>query len=274
MVNSSQDFIKQLAEINNSLRYSVFVPSLNESLFFKQLSTKQFKQILETINSPLLDINFNSVFVNILKDNIQEKDKGIIDQLTIYDLYIIALYTRIICISENYTIYISQEEKDIYNLTETSFNVNLKDVLESKNKTPIEQEIFSEGDISIYCDIPFQKVETETNNFIKAQFEENKKDISTENILGILFLNEITKCIRKVQLNDTEIIFNELTLEERKGIVEQLPITLINRVVKFIEIYKDVFADLFLLEITTNNKDLEPIKLQKVLEYNATLFNY
>lgn len=272
MLDTTQDFLKSLTDINNSLRYSIHVPSLQEKVFFKQLSTKQFKNILETLNSQSSELDFNNTFVDILKENIQDKD--IVDQLTVYDLYVIALYTRIICVSDTYTLYINSDEQNLYNLSSSEFKINLKDYIESKNKIPITQEIFTEGDIIVTCNIPLQKIETETNNFIKQQLKKDEKDLNTENILGVLFLNEITKCIQSIQINDKNIIFTNIHLNERREIVEQLPITLVNQIIKYIELYKNSFADLFLLEISTLNKDGQSINIQKALEYNATLFNY
>lgn len=271
MTEQTKDFISVLNEINNSLRYNVFAPTLQQTLTFKQLTTKQFKNILQTLNTNTAGIEFNKVFVDILKENIQEQGPETIDQLTIFDLYIIALYTRIFCISETYSIYISPDEQKQYSLSNVEVVVNLKEIVEAKDKTPFSQEIFTEDNISIICNIPLQVIETGVNNFLEELLKTEEK---TENVLGTLFTLEISKAIRTVQINETVVNFYNITLEEQKEIVEQLPISLINKVIKYVELYKDAFADFFLIDIPATNKNNESIRLQKVLEYNATLFNY
>jgi len=270
MDQSIQDLLNSLQTLNNNLKYSVYVPSCQKNIDFKYLTTKQFKTVLETLTQNDFNV-FNSVFANILKENILDEANNFINTLTLFDLFIIALYTRVYCISEDYTIFFTQEEMDLYNLTQPSITINLKTNIDNKDKTPLQAETIIENSISVLCDIPLQTSETESSIILKKAAFNNEQ---SQSILGVLFITEIINCIRQITIENNTIIFKDLSYDEKLKIVENLPSTLINKVIKYIEKYKEQFADLFALKVKINNRDGEEVNITKVLEYNGTLFNY
>jgi hypothetical protein len=99
----------------------------------------------------------------------------------------------------------------------------------------------------------------------------SKKDL--DNIIGEIFIYEIVKSIKDVNINEVETDYTNLTLTNKASIVKELPTTLTSKIVSFIEKYKQSLYDLYLVNIevqTQNNTFL----LQKELQFSHTLFNY
>ena len=84
------------------------------------------------------------------------------------------------------------------------------------------------------------------------------------NTIGETFINELTKYIMSIKVNESTIDLNQHNFKTRIKLVEQLPTTCINGVLKYIEKYKDVLEPL----ITHSNTGVE-----KDLPQDATFFN-
>lgn len=272
MAENMQNILNYLKELNVALSFTTVIPSTNKTITLKQLNTDQLKRLLETIaDSATITNKFNYTFFDILKENTLTQDINI-DDITIYDAQYLALQMRINSLSEKLTIYFTEEEIESYQLPGTSHEINLKEIVANKKLNVIPDEVIIEGSIKVTCQVPSIKDE----NIFTKYFAENlevlsKKDL--DNIIGEIFIYEIVKSIKDVNINEIETDYTNLTLINKASIVKELPTTLTSKIVSFIEKYKQALYDLYLVNIevqTQNNTFL----LQKELQFSHTLFNY
>jgi ATP-dependent RNA circularization protein (DNA/RNA ligase family) len=59
-------------------------------------------------------------------------------------------------------------------------------------------------------------------------------------IVGEAFINEIAKSIHTVSVEDKTIILSDVSFKKRLQIIETLPASLIQKVVEYVETYKNV----------------------------------
>lgn len=272
MTDSIDNVINFLKELNSTSTFTVFTPSTNQELIFKQLNTEQLKQILETIaDSTVFNNNFNATFYKILKTNILTQGVNI-DDLTIYDAQYIALHMRVNSLSEKYTVYFTEDEIQAYELLGNKHEIILKEVVNSKKPINLQEHVVSENNISITCKVPTLKDE---NDFIKYFTSKLKALVNQEieTVVGEIFLYEIVKSIKNITINNIITEFPALSFKDRVEIVKQLPTTITSKIITYIEKYKQSLYDLYLVNIQAQTQN-QTIILQKELQYNGTLFNY
>jgi len=268
-----------LSLLNNEdskLTFNVLVPSLQQEVTFKQLTTEQLKKLLKTIiDSPIYNTEFILTFNSIIKDNCINKniDTG---KFTIYDKLFIFLKTRIESISDTYTLKFTEQEISENNLSEKTLTINLVERLENfaKQNLIIENKDYTLNEFIITCSLPTIEVE---NKFEKELHKNIKTDINTpeelREIIGSTFVNEISKYITKLQIGDKVIDLANYSFKERVKIIERLPTTVINNAIKYIENYKDLTGSLFKVDATVKDTSDNTVKLEKELPYDATFFN-
>lgn len=264
--------LKYLKELSLAASFKVLIPSLQKEATFKQLNTEQLKQLLETVtDSTPFSFAFNTVFLKVVKDNLIDTDIDI-NNLNIYDIQYIALYTRLNGLSENYTAYFSNEEIDEYNLTDSKYVVNLQRLLDTKNVNNILSEEITESGVTVICQTPTVYDENEYLNYFNNTIKNSiTKDF--KKIIGDIFIYEVVKSIKSVTINNEIIDFKSLSFDKKIEVVNQFPTTLTGKIISYIEKYKAALYDLYLIEIETEVEGSR-IRLQKQLPYNANLFNY
>jgi len=195
--------------------HNIFVPSLNRQIKFKGLTTKQQKDVVKSA----LDKNVAGIsFVNLLCDIINDcsLEKGI--NFLITDRSYIISSLRAVCLSPVVTV--SGEKKDI------SFVLN--------NHIPLPADLkiktIEDGALKIHLSIPNFKTEVEINDESKKLVTslENKEELTKETI-GEMYVNELIKYINRIEFNSgsntVDINFNEITFNQKKQLVEKLPLT-------------------------------------------------
>lgn len=272
MSENITNVLNYLKDLTMAASFKVLIPSLQKEATFKQLNTEQLKQILETVtDNATFNINFNTTFLKILKDNLISTDINI-DDLNIYDVQYIALHTRLNGLSETYTAYFSEEEIEEYNLTDVKYEVNLRRLLDNKIINNIPSEEVIEGQINVTCHTPTVQDENEYLKFFNDVIKTSiLKDI--QKIVGDIFIYEIVKSIKSVRINNEIIDFKSLDFDKKIEIVNQFPTTLTSKIITYIEKYKSALYDLYVVEIETTVEG-NKIILQKQLPYSANLFNY
>lgn len=271
-MSDTENIIKALKELSIAASFDITVPSSQKRLTFKQLNTEQLKEILETIAEVIaFNNNFNTTFYKILKENLLTPDTNI-DELTIYDAQYIALLIRVNSLSENYTIYFTDEEVQSYQLPGNKHILNLKEVVNYKRVQNISENTITENNISVTCKVPTIKDEKDFINYFTTNLNTFlEKDF--QNVVGEIFIYEIVKSIKDVTINNIKTDFSTIAFDNRIEIVKQLPTTLTGKIISYIESYKQALYDLYLVDIETRIQD-QTIILQKELQYNGTLFNY
>jgi hypothetical protein len=131
MSANTDDILKMLKDIESTFSYSVYIPSLKKEVNFKQLTTEQLKTLYKTtINRAILNLEFNTNFNNIIKENCLDVEVDI-NKLTIYDKIFIFVKTRIECLSPDIKFYLNEDEKDELNTTDNTVVIS---ILEHYNK--------------------------------------------------------------------------------------------------------------------------------------------
>lgn len=262
-----QNVLQILKELDKSNSFEVYLPSLQKTALFKQLNTEQLKKLLKTvIDSPIHNTEFITTFNSIIKENILDESINV-EELNIFDKLLILIKTRIESISPEYTFSLTEEEIADTGLAEKSFTVNLTNSYNSfVEKLPVfEKEIIKSNTYEITTSLPTLQTE---NKLEKELYKNIKLEITTpdelRNTIGDTFINELTKYISELKVGDTAIDLNTLTFKNRIKIVEQLPTSAINSVLKYVERYKNTIKPL----VTYSKNNLE-----KDIPQDATFFN-
>lgn len=258
-----QDVLQLLKALDQTNSFEVYLPSLQKNILFKQLNTEQLKKILKTvIDSPIHNSEFVTTFNSIIKNNILDNSINF-EELNILDKVLILIKTRAESISPEYTFNLSDEEKNQIN----EFKVNITNVYNNFIQTaPIyNTEIIKSSNCELVVALPTLQTE---NKLEKELYKNVKLDITTpeelRSIIGETFINELTKYIVSIKVNESVIDLNQYNFKTRIKLVEQLPTTCINGVLKYIENYK-----LLLKPLITHSKN----GIEKDLPQDATLFN-
>jgi hypothetical protein len=258
-----QDVLQLLKDLDKTSSFDVFIPTLQKTVLFKQLNTQQLKQLLKTIiDSPIHNTEFVTTFNSIIKDNILDPSVKV-DALNIFDKVLILIKTRIESISPEYTFNLEKDEQT--NIEE--FKVNLAEAYDNfVQSTPsYNPETIKKDTCELVISLPTLQTE---NKLEKELYKNTKIEITTpeelRNTIGETFINELTKYITTIKINDTVIDLDQHNFKTRIKLVEQLPTSCINGVLKYIENYKQLLKPLVIF----SKNDIE-----KELPQDATLFN-
>jgi hypothetical protein len=246
MSNSTEvkDILSLIEQLDANTNFAVFLPSLQKEVNFKQLTTEQLKRLLKTvIDSPLYNTEFTTTFNSIIKESCLDETVNI-DALTIYDKLMIFFKIRIESVSKEYTFNLT---KDDTNDSKKKYTINLN---EHFNKFAAKQiivapETLAYGECIAVCDLPSLK----TENHLEKELHKNiKLEVSTpeelRNIVGETFINEVTKFITTLTISNSVIDLTQHDFKTRIKIVEKLPTNLINKVIKYIETYRNTVKEL------------------------------
>jgi hypothetical protein len=266
------DVLKLLKQADLTDTFEVYVPSQQANIKFKQLNAEQLKRLLKTvIDSPIYNTEFITTFNTIIKENCIDETVNI-KQLTVFDKLLILVKTRIESVSPEYKFLFSKEEIDENKITNSEYTVNIKNVYDNfvQNQPNYQARVFTHNSYTLTCSLPT----IDTENKLESELHKNiKLEISTpeelRTTLGDTFINELTKYIYKLKIEDTEIDFETLNFKSRIKIVEQLPTIAINNVLKYIEGYKKLINPLTSYNIPTETD----ITFNKEIPQDATFFN-
>lgn len=257
------DVLQLLKDLDKTNKFDVYLPSLQKNVPFKQLNTEQLKRLLKTIiDSPIRNSEFITTFNNIIKNNILDETIDV-DQLNVFDKTLILIKTRIDSISPEYTFTLSDEELE--NVSE--FKINIKDIYDNFIQTAptYSSEVIKNNNCEITVALPTLSIE---NKLEKELYKNVKLEITTPNELretiGETFINELTKYILSIKIDENVIDLNQHNFKTRIKLVEQLPTSCINGVLKYIENYKTLLKPLI-----THSKD----GIEKDIPQDATFFN-
>jgi len=269
--NNVQNILNVLKEIDSQLSYPVFVPSLKKELSFKQINIKQLKQLLKcVVDSSVYSTEYILTINNIIKENCIDKDI-VTNNLTVLDKLLILVKMRAESISPNYTFNFTEEEINEHSLSvsEQTIDLNLtyKTFLEKQIK--FDSQVFTHGNIEVVCNIPT----LETENRLEDELHKNiKLQITTPDelrtSLGNLFINEVTKFIEELKINDVVVSFNTLDFKTRIDIVESLPVNVLSDILKYIEKFKEISNI-----ITVHSLNIGNTTIVKELPQDPTFFS-
>jgi disulfide oxidoreductase YuzD len=238
--NTILDFDAALNALNNAsnlFKIDVFIPSKGSTLIFKEIDAKQQKNLLNAaMDGAVYNTKFVKTFYDILKENLLEENKDIIDTLTVNDKAFIAIYLR------------SQISNDINVAFNEDFSskIDLKTVLDkfSSYKSPqnVDLEIKNENvSVSVNVGLPNLKTELEYDeNFSKfyKDLEKTKDKNELQEVISEAFISETTKYINSVTINSNKFDFIGLTYAQKVRIVEKLPSGIIQKILEAVSNWK------------------------------------
>lgn len=274
MSENVKDIIS-LLESSDITTFDVSLPSRESAITFKQLTTEQLKQLLKTVvDSPVYNTEYTLTTNRIIKDNCLTSEINT-ESFNIYEKLIVIYKTRIESISEEYTFNFTEEEIKEHDLSEKSKTINIKDLFDNflKKNIYFSSEQYTVNNCTVTCNLPIISTE---NKLEKELHKNTKMDVTTpedlRSIVGETFINEITKYITSIKIDDTEINLLDLDFKTRIKIVEKLPTKTINKLIKYIENYRNSIKELTSVKIEVNTKE-GVTTLEKDIPQDATFFN-
>ena len=253
-----KSILEALKELDEQNTFKLEIPSLQKEVSFKQLSTEQLKSILKTVvDSPIYNSQFIVTINRIIKENCATETINT-DQFTIYDKIIVLFKLRLESLSSEYEVNFTEEEQKKQTCP-AIYSLNLKDHFEkfiTKNHQFLPLTIEHNG-CKVICTIPTisteNKLEQELHKNIKIEVESTDE---LREIVGETFINELTKYISTVSVGDSSENLLNLSFKNRIKVVEQLPTSLINKVLKYIENYRNCLKELTTLNLFGIEKDI------------------
>jgi hypothetical protein len=214
---SVNDIINKLSSINNDEKIPVTIPSSSKDMQFSPISVKQQKNLLKqtlggVMSLPDLLVAFNEIVLENCKENA--------DSLMVYDRYAVLLELR--KNSHGNIITIDSKQYDITSLPKgdkVSPSLNSGDVSYKSIKVEVKTPTLKEDTI-----------------FIKKSTADNKKNKvdDEKELISSMYVLEIVKHISVIKFDGDELRFDTLPLSEKIKIVENLPVSLNQKILNFI----------------------------------------
>jgi len=255
---NTQSILKALRELDEQNSFKLEIPSLDKEVSFKQLSTEQLKSILKTVvDSPIYNSQFIVTINKIIKENCITETTNT-DLFTIYDKVLILFKLKLESLSSEYEVNFTEEEQKNHS-TPINYTINLKDHFEKfiSKKHSFPSLTIEHGGCKVICNIPTllteNKLEQELHKNIKIEVESTDE---LREIVGETFINELTKYINSVSVGDSSENLLNLSFKARIKVVEQLPTSLINKVLKYIENYRNALKELTTINLFGVEKDI------------------
>ena len=233
---TNKEFQNLLSTLASEQTFSIELTD-NKLYEFKQLNTNQLKELVKTVvDSPLTQTLFNNAIFNILKESCVTPDVNV-ENLNVVDRLLFVLQTRINSLSDTITI----------NSEDTAYTIDLNEIVKNLySSIKTSTELFSDatindGKLTAVCQIPTLQTENRLNKEVYKTVKtevENIEELRT--ILGDAFINEITKTIKSVSVEEQEMDLSSMDFKSRIGIVETLPASLIKQIINFVEKYKAI----------------------------------
>jgi len=226
-MSNVKSFIDELKQLSNSDCFNVYVPSLDKEIKFRAFSVKQHKDLMK---SALDGVEGTLRMYKIFNDIISANSLEPVD-FSIYDRTKILVDLRKQCISE------------IVNILDVKYNLNDLPVF---NFVFDDSKEFKYKKISASVSLP--SLETDSNITEKSILEFNKyssEEKKIGNSLSILLVYELMKFISTLTIEDTVIDFSEINTTDKKAIIDNLPLKLINDILDYIAKFKDYEQSLF-----------------------------
>tara|TARA_R110001606_G_scaffold372717_1_gene529858 strand:- start:19 stop:756 length:738 start_codon:yes stop_codon:yes gene_type:complete len=209
-------FISKLDSLNTSELVDVFVPSIQKEVSFKLFSVGQQKDLIRTALTGIVGaIKCGVIYNDIITNNCQEDI-----EFSYEDKNAILIALRKASISNDITI-----DGITYNLNELPTKL-------PKFKNQTKNIKFSDFELALKVpSLKLDKAITEKALLDISKLSEEKKKSES---VDILLTYEIVKYLDSIKGKDNDFDLTELTVYEKKRIVENLPLKVNNKIIEFI----------------------------------------
>jgi hypothetical protein len=263
-VQNFSEILNSLKEVSNSFNLSIYIPSLKKYVDFKELNTKQQKELLETVtDTSIYKTKFTQTFLNIIKENLISNDINL-EQLTVYDKLYIGLFLRS---KISNTLNIVFNENPVYSET-----VEVKPIIDNSTKYihPENESVNVIKDgvtINVEIKVPTIVLESKYESELSKTYKKID-DVKSVNDMGSLlsdaFVGEVSKYINKISFNDKNIELEGLTVSQRIRLTELLTADLTQKVLQKISDWK-TDIDNFVTVVSKNKEYKKVIALDNLL---------
>lgn len=214
---SVNDIINKLSSLNNEEKITATLPSSGKTMQFTPISVKQQKNLLKqtlggVMSLPELLVAFNEIVLENCKESA--------DSLMVYDRYAVLLELR--KNSHGNTITINGKQYDLTGLPKGD-----------KVSPSLNGGEISYKSVKVEVKTPTLKQDTA---FIKKSAADNKKNKvdDEKELISSMYVLEIVKHVDVIKFDGEELKFDTLPLSEKIKIVENLPVSLNQKILNFI----------------------------------------
>ena len=246
MSKDISDFISKLDKLNDSGEVEVYIPSKNTTVPVKPFNLKQQKDIISsTLDGVKGSLDFTHTINTIILDN-----SGITDLKT-YDKIPFCVTMRVDALGTR------------FNVDDT--DIDLQEVLNNISKVPFDlkdEEVVKHENLKITLRVPTLEEESKLlathNQEIKPNTNELKDHIST------LYLLEILKHIKSLQIDDDTIDMSKIRTSEKIKLIEKLPLNVYTHISKFIQKISDY--EIKILTVNDVTVPINPLFFDSVID--------
>ena len=215
MSTSTKDFISKLSELKKE--FKVFVPSAKKEVTASQITLKQQKDIIATsVNGVLGALQFTKAVNDLIIENIANETFYTFDRVPVL------LALRVESLGDK----IKNEKGEVVSLNESLEKIKKVPTFKFSKKVKID---------SINVELRIPTLEEENVIITKSIQEMDKlKSEDLSKAMGLIYIFELIKSVKSVQVGDELIDFNDLKVVDRVKIVEQLPLELYDNITSFL----------------------------------------
>jgi len=253
--------LEELKAKNADRLITIWIPSENRGVEFKHLTLNQQKSLIKSsVRENLLKLDFSRNIYDIIKENIADKEVDV-DKLNIIDMISIGLSYRAIDISEEYGFYIGEDFHP----------VDLRDICEHVRKVNYDKALKPETIVSdgfhVTVQVPTIQTDKQMNDYLFEKYKDLPDDPeSVKDILADVYICEAAKYITTVDMvtgdddpdnPPTQVNFSDFSAEQRLKAMDQIPLTILNKLVVMSDKVQDIESQLLDVEIGGENISIE-----------------
>jgi hypothetical protein len=239
--------------------YDVWVPSLNQNVKFKPLTTLHHKKFVKSlIDSSLFTTSLNLHIYDVIKQSCL--DSIDVDTLTAFDKLAICFALRKHNFKKPYSVLLSENE---------SRDISLDDLLAGFKRKYKDIEPFEvkEGSLVIKMSLPTLKRDKEFDAYIfsKHLSNLNKTDENQVNqVLSDLVLYGSIVYIDSLAIGDQFIDFNTLRVDQKVELIGNLDALIFNKLSEYVQKCADTRKELCSVDI--NGLDDKPLNVEIAID--------
>lgn len=223
MSSNAKSFLNKLKDLNDANTVTVQIPSTGKSAEFKLASVMQQKDLIRTAFDGVDGVITRTSAANdiILNNSVDDSEFLIIDKPAIF----IALRTE----SIGSKITIEDKEYDLHDIKP----IKKSDV---KLKHTVEQD-----GIVVELKVPTLSIDSEVSKKLAKEFAKlTTTEDKIKQSVDVVVAYESAKYIDTITVGEDVIKFEDISVHERKDIVNQLPLTVNNLIIDYIGSIKEV----------------------------------
>ena len=223
MSSNAKSFLNKLKDLNDSNTVTVKVPSTGKDVEFKLASVIQQKDLIRTAFDGLDGVITRAVAINkIITDNANSEE-------AILTINVPGIMIALRKASIGSKIKVKEEDYDLDKVQP----IKKSDV---KLKQTVEHD-----DIKVDLKVPTLAIDSEVAKKLAKEFAKfETMDDKLKQSIDIVVSYESAKYVDAITVGEEVIKFADISVHERKDIINHLPLTLNNKIVDYIGSIKEV----------------------------------